>query len=156
VRRRTGYLLVVLLLTTHPLSPGVLESAEPGSSKVGEGKVTVPSEVELDIYSGRENPRFTLGSAETTELERKVAALPPLVEDIAPRNSLGYRGIHVRGGDTFADLVVSAGVVEIRDRLGNMTRKSDPGRQLERWLIDAGAGQLQQSEVDVVRHDLGH
>jgi hypothetical protein len=155
VRQRAWYLLVGLLLTTHRLSPGVLESAELASSKVDERRVTVPSEVELDLYSGQENPRFTLSSAATAELERKIAALPPLVEDIAPRNSLGYRGMHVRGGNTFADLGLSAGVVEIRDRLSGVTRKSDPGRQLERWLIDAGAGQLQQGEVDVVRRDLG-
>lgn len=119
-------------------------------------KTTMPSEVEVDIYSGRPNPRFVLGPTQTAEIERRIAALPPLPAGISPRSGLGYRGVLVRGSGTFAELVVSAGTVTIRDRFGHITQKSDPGRQLEQWLIEAGAGHLQQGELEIVRDDLRH
>lgn len=113
------------------------------------------SEVEIDIYSGRPNPRFTLKAAQTAELERRIAALPPLA-NANPSTGLGYRGVVVRGSGAFVELVVSAGTITIRDRSGRTTQKSDPGRELERWLVEAGAGDLEQGELAFIRDNLRH
>ena len=116
----------------------------------------MPIEVEVDLYSGRPNPRFALAPATAAELERRLAGLPPPDAGAAgPRDGLGYRGLRVTGRDaSFAEVVVSAGVVEVRDRAGNVHRRADPGRELERWLAEAGSGRLQQDALDAVRQDL--
>ena len=112
------------------------------------------SEVEVDIYSGLPNPRFVLGAAQAAELERRIAALPPPLANTGPRTGLGYRGVLVRDTGPFVDLVISAGTVTMRDRSGHVTQKSDPRRELERWLIEAGAGHLQQGELEAIREEL--
>jgi hypothetical protein len=116
----------------------------------------VPIEIEVDLYSGRPNPRFALSAAASAGFERRLGALPPLPADAGGiRDGLGYRGLRVTGlSGGFAKVVVSAGVVEIHDAAGGVTRRADPGRALERWLAEAGSGQLPAADLDAVRDDL--
>ncbi|KMO29930.1 hypothetical protein VQ02_28910 [Methylobacterium variabile] len=114
----------------------------------------MPVDVEVDLYSGRPNPRFPLSPAAAAELERRLDALPPAAAGAATRDGLGYRGLRVAPGGRFADVFVSAGVVELRDRAGRTLSRADPGRRLERWLIEDGAGHLPADEARMLRDDL--
>ena len=112
-------------------------------------------QVEVELYSGRPNPQFTLPPAVAAELRRRLAALPPAAADApGPRDGLGYRGLRIVGGADAAAVVVSAGSVEIEDRAGGVTRRADPGRGLERWLVEAAGGQLPPDAHDALRQDL--
>jgi hypothetical protein len=115
----------------------------------------MPVEVEVDLYSGRPNPRFALPAAAATELEQRLATLPPAAAGASPREGLGYRGLRIVAPDSgFAEVVVSAGTVEIRDRAGRILRRADPDRALERWLIQAGASRLLPGELSTLHQDL--
>ena len=79
----------------------------------------MPAEIEVDLYSGAPNPRFLLSEADTAELRRRLADLPPLQPDTGRvRDGLGYRGVQVVLPDGSGDAVVSGGVVEIRGGSG--------------------------------------
>jgi hypothetical protein len=108
----------------------------------------VPTEVELDVFSGMPNPTWTLSGADAALFAHKLAALSPA----APReldNPLGYRGLVV---DTGAEVVrVHRGTARV-DRGGSLDVRTDPDRSLERWLL--GTGELPPEVVDVVDADL--
>ncbi|MBH1935243.1 hypothetical protein I5Q34_13325 [Streptomyces sp. AV19] len=87
--------------------------------------------VELDLYSGRPNPRWQLDSRAagefrtmTDSLAAADAARPPL-----PAPGLGYRGFTVVDGDR--TVRVFGGRVEL-----GADQRADPGRTVERWLLD--------------------
>jgi hypothetical protein len=114
-------------------------------------------DVEVDLYSGRPNPRFRLDPAAAAELMRRLAALPPLSGPATPRETLGYRGLRIDAGvaeSPATEIVVSDGVVIVRDRDGAERLLKDPHRGLERWLIEAGTANLDPGEVVVLRQDL--
>ncbi|WP_143267668.1 hypothetical protein [Amycolatopsis alba] len=90
--------------------------------------------VELDIYSGVPNPAWTLQAAEAAEFQRKLKSLPQTSGGRID-NNLGYRGFVVRTGPTTAQ--VQRGTVKVvKD--GETVFRTDPGRQLERWLLQSG------------------
>jgi hypothetical protein len=94
----------------------------------------MPIEVEVDIYSGRPNPRVALPPATVAELRRRFDALPLAAAGAAgPRKGLGYRGLRITG-----DAVPGGG--EIVVSAGSVTRRADPDRGLERWLVEAMVG----------------
>lgn len=113
-------------------------------------------DVEVDLYSGRPNPRFHLEQEVATELMRLLTDLPPLSGHAAPRETLGYRGLRIMGMDEspVAEIVVSGGVVFVRDRDGAERQLKDPDRRLERWIIDTGATKLDPGAVAAVNQDL--
>jgi hypothetical protein len=114
----------------------------------------MPIEVEVDLYSGRPNPRFTL--PDVAEFERRLAGSPPPDAGTGQvRDGLGYRGLRV-SGTSVGEVLVSGGVIEVRDAAGRVTRRADPGRSLERWLIGAAAGQVPPGDLDIVRDNLTH
>src|SRR2546423_997363 len=52
--------------------------------------------VEVDIYSGRENPGWDLGEAEAADFQTRLAALSPDMAGVPSLpDGLGYRGLHV-------------------------------------------------------------
>ena len=115
------------------------------------------SEVEVELYSGRVNPRFVLSAADAAELQRRLDALPSVRDAPEPLDILGYRGLRITDPDApNMEVVVSAGTVEIRGSRHGTRRLADPGRQLERWLVKAGAGKLQQGELNAVLQELQH
>ena len=114
------------------------------------------SEVEVDLYSGRPNPRFSLDAATEAELVRRIAALPPSGSRAGLREGLGYRGFRIEGrvAAPFSQIVVSGGVVLIHDRAGGERQFADPGRTLERWLVETSAAHLAPGELDMLRQEL--
>lgn len=114
-------------------------------------------DVEVDLYSGRPNPRFRLEPAAAAVLMHRLAVLPPLPGRATPRATLGYRGLRINAGvteSTVTEIVVSGGAVFVRDRDGSEHVLKDVDRELERWLVEAGAGQLDPHEVAVLDQDL--
>ncbi|MEU8516518.1 hypothetical protein AB0C76_33775 [Kitasatospora sp. NPDC048722] len=114
--------------------------------------------VEVDLYSGRPNPRFALEPAAAYELARRIEALAPAGGDARPRDGLGYRGLRMRTGPddgaTTTEIVVSGGLVTVRTPDGPPRRLEDHGRELERWLLDEGAGKLDPAALATARQDL--
>ncbi|MBO1417946.1 hypothetical protein [Streptomyces sp. FH025] len=112
--------------------------------------------VEVDLYSGRPNPRFPLEPAGIEELTRRIEALAPATDAGRPFDGLGYRGLRVLAGsdDTVAEILVSGGLVTVRAPDGPPRQLRDPGRALERWLLDQGTRSLDPEVVATVRREL--
>lgn len=90
-------------------------------------------DVELDVFSGRPNPRWSLGSQEETELFERMSSLPAGGGSFDDLPSLGYRGLrlHIITGNREHTVRVGHGLVQIDDDL-----KADPSSGLERWLLE--------------------
>jgi len=91
--------------------------------------------IELDMFSGRPNPEWTLTPTQGAELDGIAASLPVMAAPPPPFDGLGYRGIvatdPARPGWSlvaFHDTVHlgTAGGIEVR---------TDPGATVERWLL---------------------
>ncbi|MDF2273441.1 hypothetical protein P2Q00_49870 [Streptomyces coacervatus] len=113
-------------------------------------------DVEIDLYSGRRNPVFSLAPEAAAELMSRIAALPPAPPGAAPLQGLGYRGLRITGGPAadIMEIVVSGGVVVARDRNGAERVLQDAGRSLERRLADLAAASLDPAEMSVLRQEL--
>lgn len=104
-------------------------------------------QVEVDIYSGRPNPVFTLTSTELADLKsrlgsaKSVAGASPNVKTVRP-SILGYRGLIVTGksGDgtqTTGDVEVYKGKI-LRRAPGPAAVLDDSTTGLERQLLALG------------------
>ncbi|MCS7479852.1 hypothetical protein ACFFQW_18965 [Umezawaea endophytica] len=107
--------------------------------------------VELDIFSGRPNPTWTLPDAEATAFRERLDALAGTASGQVA-NNLGYRGFVVRTGDEV--VTVQRGLVRRADG-GTTTYGTDPNRDLEQWLLDSGKSSLDPDLVTTVEHELG-
>lgn len=87
--------------------------------------------VELDAFSGRPNPRWTLTETEAAELRRLITGLAPAPGggSFSPPG-LGYRGFRLEGadGETYR---AYRGLVQSAVRL-----LADPDRRVERFLLE--------------------
>ncbi|WP_031068787.1 hypothetical protein [Streptomyces sp. NRRL WC-3742] len=104
--------------------------------------------VEVDLYSGRPNPRFVLAAAVEGELRHRIALLAPTGGTGPPEVGLGYRGLRTQ------EFLVFGGLVTVRGADGPVRWLRDPGRALERWLLDQGAGELDAEVLTTVRREL--
>lgn len=107
------------------------------------------ADVEIDIFSGRPNPTWTLSDTQTASLLEMVGGLPQSEAGAAP-DHLGYRGMIVRLHNAAArEVAVHNGVVVV-----NGTSHTDPERRVERWLLETGRGSVEQSTYDFVEGEL--
>ncbi|MFG3253663.1 hypothetical protein [Streptomyces sp. NPDC048172] len=112
-------------------------------------------DVEIDLYSGRRNPAFSLTPEAGEAVMSRLAALPPAPPGAVPLQGLGYRGLRITGGPADAvEIVVSGGVVVVRDRDGAERVLQDAGRALEHSLADLAAASLDPAEMSVLRREL--
>jgi len=108
-------------------------------------------EVELDIFSGRPNPVWTLPEAEATAFRQKVDGLPKATSGQVA-NNLGYRGFVVRADGKV--ILVQRGVVRVT--AGETTEyATDPNRGLERWLLQSGKPFLEAGLFTTAEHEIG-
>ena len=123
-----------------------------GSTPSGEDKtVSGTVAVELDVFSGRPNPTWTLAEPDATAYREKVGGLP-VASSGQVANNLGYRGFVVRTGDEV--VVVQRGVV--RKTKGSTTAyASDPNRDLERWLLRSGRSSVEPEVLTSVEREIG-
>ena len=126
------------------------DQATPGPSSVvgnwGGDKVDAPqARVELDVFSGLPNPTWRLSTIQARELMARLAALP-VVQTGAFADPLGYRGFLVHLNDAtsaVATIKIHSGGVRCDDD-HSVTYGVDPGRQLERWLLQT----IDRTQVD--------
>ncbi|QDQ09199.1 hypothetical protein [Streptomyces spectabilis] len=113
-------------------------------------------DVEIDLYSGRRNPVFGLTPEAEEDLMCRIATLPPAPSGAAPLQGLGYRGLRLTNGPAanITEIVVSGGVVVVRDHDGAERVLQDEGRSLERSLADLAAAGLDPAEMAVLRREL--
>ncbi|MBF6213693.1 hypothetical protein IU433_28400 [Nocardia puris] len=91
------------------------------------GAMTPEFSVELDLFSGRPNPAWTLTAPQARELARLLDDLPPTDRRADPPG-LGYRGFAVTGT---LDCTVYAGIVTFPKG-----RRAEDAHGAERWLTD--------------------
>jgi len=113
-------------------------------------------EVTLDVFSGRPNPRWPLTAAQTAELAQRLAQLRqtpsgPLREP----PDLGYRGLQVNRGEDASlpgpgPLHVYRGIVTLP--VG--PPRADPGRALERFLLETAGDHLEPAVRDYALHEI--
>ncbi|MHC5261877.1 hypothetical protein ACYSUO_28655 [Streptomyces sp. UC4497] len=113
-------------------------------------------DVEIDLYSGRRNPVFGLAPEAGDALVARIAALPPAPPGAAPLEGLGYRGLRITGDPAadFTEIVVSGGVVVVRDRSGTQRLLHDEGRSVERSLADLAATRVPPADMALLRRGL--
>jgi hypothetical protein len=120
------------------------------ASSAGSGADPTPAgptdlvRVTLGIYSGRPDPTWTLTGAEAAAVERAIQALPQ-VAGTPPEGGLGYHGFTVASpGRT---LTAYQGVVSTGGGGGPTVLRSDPGRTVERLLLELGRTHLAPAEI---------
>src|SRR5258708_6876659 len=98
----------------------------------------MPIEVELDVFSGRPNPRWVLSSSQEIEWTIRLDSLPNAANrDLPELPGLGYRGFVVKATD---QTKVYGGLVKINDELYR-----DHGRYLEKWLLSTSGSSVDES-----------
>lgn len=109
--------------------------------------------IELNVFSGLQNPRWELSSQQEAEFDSKLQSLNKATGSLNPKHpSLGYRGWVVEhvGPDLQTEkLSVFNGTVE---RLAN--RLSDPHRCLEKWLLTTGSQHLDPVLYERMKEEL--
>jgi hypothetical protein len=111
-------------------------------------------EVELDIFSGRPNPTWTLSAEQAETLMRRLASLPPA----SPRElsgNLGYRGFMVQCSEGAGSRLirVQKGIVELAQG-AKTDYAEDKDRELERWLLNSGKSHLPGELLQIAERDL--
>jgi hypothetical protein len=117
----------------------VLACAQPGER-------TLLTEVELDMFSGRPNPTWTMAGEEGAEVWDRIASLPAAGTRQEP-DHLGYRGFVLRRGTKQAR--VYKGLIWIYE--GSTTRVLRDTSGVETTLIDAARA---RGFGDVASNDL--
>jgi hypothetical protein len=119
------------------------------------GSPPAPAEVELDIFSGRPNPSWTLSGEETSQLLSLMGDLP---ETDAPlsEGGLGYRGFVVSFKDSQGRITrvrIHGGTIA-RSAGGSTEYFADKDRKLERWLLKSSASRLSPDLYDIVAKEV--
>jgi hypothetical protein len=107
-------------------------------------------QAELDIFSGRPNPIWTLQPDVVAELEARIATLP-LASQTSAFDGMGYRGIVARdlnGQAKFREIRIGSGVVSVELDDGSRRDFQDDGQRTENWLLSTARGQVAQELLD--------
>jgi hypothetical protein len=157
-RARSGFwaiaLLPLLLSSCSSSSPSPASSTARPTASQGADSIASNVEVELDIFSGRPNPVWTLSGVERTQFLEKLAALPG-APPLELATNLGYRGFILRITNSAEQSVVriQRGKVHVV-RAGKDLYYTDPNRGLERWLLQSGRASLDPSIYAIVEREL--
>jgi hypothetical protein len=94
-----------------------------------------PIRAELDIFSGRPNPTWSLNDEQARELLARLKQLTPKASSRALYDGLGYRGFKLTGFQDFDEVVVQNEIVEAR-RGARRYQWLDEARNLETYLLN--------------------
>lgn len=112
--------------------------------------------IQIDLYSGRENPEWTLGEMDAAEFLRRVATLAPTSTSTSfPSQELGYRGLRVSviANGRKRRYVIGEGLVSMEASVGFAPRRfRDANRSLEIWMLNGGREVL---GADLLRYLVG-
>src|SRR5690242_13956615 len=97
-------------------------------------------QVEIDLFSGRPNPTWELGSAESSEVLALIHGLPTCPSGPEPE-ALGFRGFVLTDQNTGERIVSYSGTVWRRSKAG-ATCFQDAARKLDRFLMTQARPQL--------------
>jgi hypothetical protein len=101
--------------------------------------------VELDIFSGRPNPVWSLSERQVGEMDAIIETLPATTASVPTRPGLGYRGFVVtRLPQRAWRLDLFKGFVAIASE-GRTEIRSDRERKLERFLLDSAGSELSEA-----------
>ncbi len=137
-------------------SPG---SGSPGSGSTPPGPTQAgptpagPADavrVTLGLYSGRPDPTWTLSASEAAAVERAIEALPE-AGGTPPEGGLGYHGFTV---ETLGRTVTAYFGVVSAGGAGPQVLRTDPGRTVERLLLELGRTHLLPTEIAEVEQSL--
>lgn len=110
--------------------------------------------VEVDLYSGRPNPAWSLPPEEAARLVERIDGLAP-ADEAEPPGRLGYRGLRFRlsaRGREIASGESFDGHLRLQDSAG-ARHLADPGREVERWLLATGQGKIEPQVYEALRHE---
>lgn len=113
--------------------------------------------IEMDIFSGRENPFWNLTLSESEFFIEKILSLPEDNRNESIDAGLGYRGLIITG-DPLKDKCIDnirifGGVANVTAR-DNVSNLSDPGRELELWLIETSRTHIDRELYDSVHKEI--
>lgn len=128
---RIGLICAGFAVVAGSTSSCGVRPAEPGPADVT---------VELDAYSGRRNPVWTLTPTDAAQLADRLVRLPELSDSTAPEPILGYRGFWVRNPDGDGGIpervyIARGGLVQIFVGEERWRGYGDDGG-IEAWLIE--------------------
>jgi hypothetical protein len=101
------------------------------------------SQIQLNIFSGRPDPNWTITDTETEELISLIQNLPTTKTSQFPEN-LGYRGLTVKLNENGDFIKVYQGIGEYQHQ-GKSQFFQDNNRQLEKKLLGTGKSHLPES-----------
>jgi hypothetical protein len=113
-----------------------------------DGKAPASATVELDVFSGRPNPTWTLGEPEAARILGAWEALEP-AQSVPYPGQLGYRGVVVVFDDG-TRLTIADGVADMEG-----AARGDPDRALERLVVASGRSVVDDALLDEVLAGLG-
>lgn len=98
-------------------------------------------QIELDIFSGRPNPKWTCDEAQALRLGELLTGLPEVsAAEASPEPpGLGYRGFYLVQDSTTGHAIrttIYAGSVQVSTRDGKVRRFLDADRAVERFLAE--------------------
>lgn len=146
MRRELTFAALALILTS---SCGGAEV----SKRANESPAAEAATVEVDLYSGRPNPAWSLTPEETARLVERIDGMAP-ADEAEPPGRLGYRGLRFRlsaGGRETASGESFDEHVRFRDSAG-VRHLADPGREVERWLLETGRGKIEPQVYETLKN----
>jgi hypothetical protein len=99
--------------------------------------------IELDAFSGRENPSWALSGEQAKEFATLFESLGADDSKKEIRDGLGYRGFRITGFRDYDEVRVWNGIVRA-DRAGKISRWHDNRRGLERFLLKTSKAHLEE------------
>jgi len=110
------------------------------------GQKLPQSKVELDVFSGRPNPTWTLAPALASDLQDRITRLAPSTRVGPSPQNLGYRGFIVQSESGSSSPVATVrafhGLVTVTTASGTACYV-DPERRIELWLLSTAQPPLQ-------------
>jgi len=150
---RAGFALVAAALITALITTSSCGGAD--LSKLSEEKPSPDAAtVEVDLYSGRPNPAWSLTPEEVAQLVKGVNGLAP-ADEVEPPSRLGFRGLRFRlyaGGREIASAESFDGHLRFQDPAGPR-HLADPGGEVERWLLATGQGKIESQVYEALRNE---
>ena len=140
--------LLMLLLAAGCASP--TNTPTPAPATVAPAQV----QAELDVFSGRPNPQWTLSAEDARRLLDELEKLPQAPAE--PFDSLlGYRGILVRVSSAEGVTTYRLwNALVTKEASGQLSAHHDKDRALEEWLLTTGRPYLEEGLYEMVMKEI--